>query len=302
MSFAEKLLKIVGEDAVFFDEPMAKHTTFRVGGPAKFYAVPSNADEITQLVQTASEENIDYFLFGRGSNLLCGDLGYDGLMIEIGSRMDKITWDEGGIVTAQAGVALGRLAQRVLAHERAGFEFASGIPGSVGGAVAMNAGAYGGEIKDCLVSAKVLDDKGNVREISAEHLDLAYRSSKILSRGYIVLEATFHFAKGNKEEIESRMKELNAKRREKQPLEFASAGSTFKRPEGYFAGKLIEDAGLRGYTVGDAQVSTKHCGFVINRGKATAADVKQVIDDVTRIVKEKFSVSLEPEVKMVGKF
>lgn len=302
MSFTEKLLAIVGEDAAFFDELMSKHTTFRVGGPAKYYAVPGSNQEVKELVALAKAEKTAYMIFGRGSNLLCSDTGFDGLMIEIGSRMDNITWGENGYVTAGAGVSLGRLAQRVLAHERTGFEFASGIPGSVGGAVTMNAGAYGGEIKDCLVLARVLDNEGNVKELEVKDLALGYRTSRVQTEDYIVLEAVFHFDKGNKDEIESTMKELNQRRRDKQPLEFASAGSTFKRPEGYFAGKLIEDAGLRGYQVGDAQVSEKHCGFVINRGQATATQIKQVIDDVVRIVEEKSSVKLEPEVKLIGNF
>ena len=225
--------------------------------------------------------------------------GYPGVVIEVGRSMADIEVSEDGHIRAGAGAGLGALAAAAAKQSLSGLEFASGIPGTVGGAVVMNAGAYGGEIKDCIKSAKVLDKEGAVLELSRDEMELGYRSSVIQRRGYIVTEAVFQLHKGNKEQILGRMSELNAKRREKQPLDYPSAGSTFKRPEGYFAGKLIEDAGLRGFQVGDAQVSEKHCGFVINRGKATAADVIGLMEEVQKRVLETSGVRLEPEVKII---
>lgn len=280
-------------------EPLKNHTTFRIGGAARYYAVPENADEIKETIQFAKEKNLPYLTIGRGSNILFPDDGYPGVVIEIGSGMEKIEILEKGRVRAQAGVALSTLASIVARQSLTGFEFAGGIPGTLGGAVTMNAGAYGGEIKDCIETATVMNDSGEIRVLSKEELELGYRSSVIQKKGYLVLEAVFCFDEGDRETILARMRELNAKRREKQPLEFASAGSTFKRPEGYFAGKLIEDSGLKGYRIGDAQVSEKHCGFVINRGNATAAEVLRVIEDVQKKVYETFGVRLEPEVKVI---
>ena len=280
-------------------EPLKNHTTFRIGGAARYYAVPENADEIKETIQFAKEKNLPYLTIGRGSNILFPDDGYPGVVIEIGSGMEKIEILEKGRVRAQAGVALSTLASIVARQSLTGFEFAGGIPGTLGGAVTMNAGAYGGEIKDCIETATVMNDSGEIRALSKEELELGYRSSVIQKKGYLVLEAVFCFDEGDRETILARMRELNAKRREKQPLEFASAGSTFKRPEGYFAGKLIEDSGLKGYRIGDAQVSEKHCGFVINRGNATAAEVLRVIEDVQKKVYETFGVRLEPEVKVI---
>lgn len=280
-------------------EPLKNHTTFRIGGAACYYAVPENADEIKETIQFAKEKNLPYLTIGRGSNILFPDDGYPGVVIEIGSGMEKIEILEKGRVRAQAGVALSTLASIVARQSLTGFEFAGGIPGTLGGAVTMNAGAYGGEIKDCIETATVMNDAGEIRVLSKEELELGYRSSVIQKKGYLVLEAVFCFDEGDRETILARMRELNAKRREKQPLEFASAGSTFKRPEGYFAGKLIEDSGLKGYRIGDAQVSEKHCGFVINRGNATAAEVLRVIEDVQKKVYETFGVRLEPEVKVI---
>ncbi len=281
-------------------EPLSAHTTFRIGGPAKYYVVPQTPEEIKEAIAFAKEKEIPFLTIGRGSNILFSDNGYPGVVIEIGHGMEEITIGENGRVCAQAGVSLSTLASAVARESLTGFEFAGGIPGTLGGAVTMNAGAYGGEIKDCILQATVLDEDGNVLTLSKEELELSYRSSVIQKKEYIVLEAEFQLEKGETEEILARMKELNAQRREKQPLEYPSAGSTFKRPEGYFAGKLIQDAGLRGYRVGDAQVSEKHCGFVINRGNATADDVKQLIVDVQKKVYDEFGVMLETEVKMIG--
>ena len=280
-------------------EPLSAHTTFRIGGSASYYMIPENAEEIREGIRFAKERGLPFITIGRGSNMLFPDEGYDGVVIEIGSGMNQIEYLESGKIRAQAGALLSAIASEAARHSLTGFEFAGGIPGTLGGAVVMNAGAYGGEIKDCIVNARVMDSAGNESILDREHLELGYRTSVIQSRGDLVLEAEFQFETGDPGEIRERMKELNAKRREKQPLEFASAGSTFKRPEGHFAGKLIEDAGLRGYRVGDAQVSEKHCGFVVNRGHATAKEVLAVICDVQKKVLESSGVKLEPEVKII---
>lgn len=280
-------------------EPLSAHTTFRIGGPASFYMIPENAEEIREGIHFAKEREFPFITIGRGSNMLFPDEGYHGVVIEIGSGMNEIEYSGAGKIRAQAGALLSAIASEAARHSLTGFEFAGGIPGTLGGAVVMNAGAYDGEIKDCIVSARVMDSAGNESILSREQLELGYRTSVIQSRGDLVLEAEFQFETGDPREIRERMKELNAKRREKQPLEFASAGSTFKRPEGHFAGKLIEDAGLRGYRIGDAQVSEKHCGFVVNRGHATAKEVLAVICDVQKKVLESSGVKLEPEVKII---
>ncbi len=280
-------------------EPLSAHTTFRIGGSASFYMIPENAEEIREGICFAKERGLPFITIGRGSNVLFPDEGYDGVVIEIGSGMNQIEYCEPGKIRAQAGALLSAIASEAARHSLTGFEFAGGIPGTLGGAVVMNAGAYGGEIKDCIVSARVMDSAGNESTLDREQLELGYRTSVIQRRGDLVLEAEFQFDTGDSGEIREKMKELNAKRREKQPLEFASAGSTFKRPEGHFAGKLIEDAGLRGYRVGDAQVSEKHCGFVVNRGHATAKEVLTVICDVQKKVLESSGVKLEPEVKII---
>lgn len=283
-------------------ELLSGHTTFRIGGPASYYLIPEKEEEVFEAMLFAQEKELPFYLLGRGSNVLFGDGGFDGVVIEIGKGLEQIDIREDGTVTAQAGISLSIMAKKLADAGLSGFEFAGGIPGSLGGAITMNAGAYGGEIKDCIESATILTKEGELRTLSKEELELGYRTSIIQKKSYIVLSGTFRFQEGRKEDILAQMKELNAKRREKQPLEYPSAGSTFKRPEGYFAGKLIEDAGLKGYRVGDAQVSEKHAGFVVNVSKATAMDVKTLIEDVQDRVYEKFQVELEPEVRMVGKF
>ena len=282
------------------EEPMSKHTTFRIGGAAEVFAAP-DARELPQLLAMAKGADVPVTVIGNGSNLLVGDRGIAGLVIEIGERMSEVRI-EGTIRVAGAGALLSEAAQTAAAAGLGGLEFAAGIPGSVGGAVVMNAGAYGGEMKDVLQSVKVLTEEGELLSLAAAELELGYRHSCVPERKYIVVEATMELSAKPEEEIRACMAELRAKRVEKQPLEYPSAGSTFKRPEGYFAGKLIMDAGLRGYTVGGAQVSEKHCGFVINKGGATAADVRQLMQDVHDRVKEQFDVELEPEVKMIGSF
>lgn len=280
-------------------EPLCRHTTFRIGGPARYYAVPENAAQIKESILFAGEKGLPYITIGKGSNILFSDHGYPGVVIEVGRGMEQIEASEDKRIRAEAGVGLGALAAAAAKRSLAGLEFASGIPGTLGGAVTMNAGAYGGEMKDCLVEASVLDEDGNVQVLSRDALELGYRSSIIQRQQFIVLEAVFQLQEGSREEILERMRELNGRRREKQPLEYASAGSTFKRPEGHFAGKLIQDAGLRGYRVGDAQVSEKHCGFVINRGSATASDVIRLIEDVQKRVFEMSGIRLEPEIKII---
>lgn len=284
---------------IFEQEPLSAHTTFRIGGPALFYMIPENAEEIREGIRFARERELPLITIGRGSNMLFPDEGYRGVVMEIGSGMNQIEYCGAGKIRAQAGALLSAIASEAARHSLTGFEFAGGIPGTLGGAVVMNAGAYGGEIKDCIVSARVMDSAGNESWLEREQLELGYRTSVIQKRGDLVLEAEFQFETGDSGEIRDRMKELSAKRRDKQPLEFASAGSTFKRPEGHFAGKLIEDAGLRGYRIGDAQVSEKHCGFVVNRGHATAKEVFAVICDVQKKVLESSGVKLEPEVKII---
>ena len=281
-------------------EPLKAHTTFRIGGPAKYYFVPEKEEEIEEALEFAREKELPFYVIGKGSNMLFSDQGYDGVIIEIGKGLENIEIREDGTVTAQAGISLAQMASRLAAAGLTGFEFASGIPGTLGGGIAMNAGAYGGEMKDCIRSAKVLTPAGNILVLEKNQLELGYRTSVIQKQEYLVLEGEFAFEHGDIETIQAKMKELNQRRRDKQPLEYPSAGSTFKRPEGYFAGKLIEDAGLRGYRVGDAQVSEKHCGCVVNRGQATAAEVVQLIRGVQDKVMEQFGIMLEPEVRIIG--
>ena len=280
-------------------ELLRNHTTFRIGGAAKYFAVPKNEEEIMEAVDFAIVKDLPYYILGKGSNVLFADEGYPGVIIEIGAGMEKVERIGDTGIRAQAGVSLSALAAFAAREGLSGLEFAAGIPGTLGGAVTMNAGAYGGEMKDVIVSAKVMDEEGAVKVLSCGELELGYRTSIVQKKQLVVLEAEFLLNPGTTEEIQNTMKELNAKRREKQPLEYPSAGSTFKRPEGYFAGKLIEDAGLRGYRVGDAQVSEKHCGFVVNRGNATCAEVLQLIEEVQKKVKEQLGVQLEPEVRII---
>ena len=298
--FLERLREVLGSEQCFTQEDMKKHTTFQAGGPAEYYVRPKRS-QIQPVLSLCRQYGIPWMVIGNGSNLLAGDKGIPGVVMEIGRMADGIAITEETLI-AEAGALLSSVARQAAQQELAGMEFAAGIPGSVGGAVVMNAGAYGGEMKQILRKVTVLTEEGREKELSLEELELGYRQSCIARNHYIVLEAEFGLAKGRKEEILLRMEELREKRREKQPLEYPSAGSTFKRPEGYFAGKLIEDAGLRGYQVGGAQVSEKHCGFVINKGKASAAEIRRLILDVQAQVEAKFGVRLEPEVKFIGEF
>lgn len=291
----------VPEEDILSDEPMCKHITFRVGGPAKCLVRISNPEQLRRLVPYLREVEIPYFILGNGSNLLVSDKGYEGVILQLGGNMNRIIV-EGNTVRAGAGALMSQIARAALEHGLTGFEFASGIPGTVGGGVVMNAGAYDGEMKQVVTKVTVMNEAGEILELSNQDMEFAYRTSIIKNRPFVVLEVEIELCQGNPEEIRAKMDELARRRREKQPLEFPSAGSTFKRPEGYFAGKLIMDAGLRGYSIGGARVSDKHCGFVINAGNATAADVAEVIQEVQERVKDKFGVTLEKEVIFLGEF
>lgn len=300
-----RLIDIVGDSNVYQNEDMCKHTTFKVGGPADLFVVPQDIEQVKQVVALCKENNENYYIIGKGSNLLVGDKGFRGIIVCLYNTLNDVDVeqvDDEFIVIAGAGIMLSKLANIILDNSLEGFEFASGIPGTLGGAVAMNAGAYGGEIKDCIVEVTVLDDKCNIKTLGVDELDLSYRNSVILKKGYVVLEAKFRFRKGDKDSIKETMLDLNKRRKEKQPLEYPSAGSTFKRPEGYFAGKLIMDSGLAGFSVGGACVSEKHCGFVINKDSATASDIRELMNKVDEIVYDKYNVHLEPEVRIIGEF
>ena len=301
LDFYNQLINCIDEERVLVDEPMKKHTTFRVGGNADYFVMPQNAEEVKKIVALCKDAEVPYYILGNGSNLLVGDRGYRGVIIQIYKAMNDIQI-EGDRVKVQAGALLSRVGTATLEAELTGFEFAAGIPGTVGGAVVMNAGAYGEEMKDIIVNATVLTQDGDIITINKEDLELGYRTSVIAKKGYVVLEAEYQLQPGEKEVIRARMDELKCQRVTKQPLEYPSAGSTFKRPEGYFAGKLIQDAGLRGFQVGGAQVSEKHCGFVINKDQATAADIRELMQQVSDKVMQEFGVKLEPEVKTLGEF
>ena len=301
MNLYEKLCAIAGEENVLQDEPMSGHTTFRIGGPADFFVTPSKAEEIRRIIELCRAEKVPYYVVGNRSNLLVGDKGYRGVIIQIYKNMNRISV-AGEEISVQAGALLSKVAAAACEAELEGMEFASGIPGTMGGAVRMNAGAYGGEMKQVLKMAVVLTPEGEIVTIPAEEMGMGYRTSIVSKMDYVVLEAVLSLKRGRKAEIRARMDELREKRVEKQPLEYGSAGSTFKRPEGYFAGKLIQDAGLRGCRIGNAQVSEKHCGFVINLGGATAAEVSELMTEVVRRVEETSGVTLKPEVKRIGEF
>ena len=292
-------------DHILKDEPMSAHTTFRIGGPADYFVVPEDAASLGRGVALCRAEGVDYFITGNGSNLLVGDGGYRGVVFHICHTMDDVAYEEKGtelLVEAGAGVMLSSLARQVSSKGYTGFEYATGIPGTLGGGVTMNAGAYGGEISDNLLWAELMDETGAVLRLERDRLKLSYRHSVMMEQPLVVLRAGFSFTKGDAMAITEKVAELSRSRKEKQPLEYPSAGSTFKRPEGYFAGKLIQDCGLKGFRVGDAMVSEKHSGFVINVGHATAADVMTLIRHVQQEVDRQFCVRIEPEVRMIGEF
>ncbi|MDD6572858.1 MAG: UDP-N-acetylmuramate dehydrogenase [Thermoflexaceae bacterium] len=297
----DRLVQIAGKDNVLVNESMKKHTTFRIGGPADFFVTPCSALQTGRLICECRQMGIPYYVMGNGSNLLVSDNGYRGVIIQIYDKLNEIEWQEDGAVV-MAGCLLSRFGNEAAKKGLTGFEFATGIPGTMGGAVAMNAGAYGGEIADCIVRARMMDVDGAIRWYEKDELELGYRMSAAIKHNLIVLEAEIKLAKGNTEEIKKKLADLSAARKSKQPLEYPSAGSTFKRPEGYFAGKLIQDAGFKGFSHGGAMVSDKHSGFVINVKDATAEDVMAVINAVSDGVYEKFGVRLEMEVKRLGDF
>ena len=301
VNLKQRFQEILEDNRILEAELMSRHTTFRIGGPADFFLVPENADEIRRIIAVCKEKNVPYFILGNGSNLLVSARGYRGGVIQLDRNFGEVKV-EGTEIHASAGALLSTIAVAARRASLTGFEFAGGIPGTLGGAVVMNAGAYGGEMKDVLRKVMVMAQSGKVFEIPAEELQMGYRTSIIKTAGYIVLGAVLSLKEGNLEEIKMLTRKLSEQRTSKQPLEYPSAGSTFKRPEGYFAGKLIMDSGLRGYRVGGAQVSEKHCGFVINTGDATAEDVRSLMKHVTEIVYAKFGVTLEPEVKFLGEF
>lgn len=298
--FVQYLLEIFDESQILINENMSGHTTFRVGGPAQFYVQPK-ASQVADVVRLCVQQGVPYVIIGNGSNLLVGDKGISGVVIEIGKQMSEIKVEE-NCIYAQGGALLAKVANAAADNSLTGMEFASGIPGCIGGGTVMNAGAYGGELRQIITKVHCVDEEGNALVLTNEECAFDYRYSIIPEKGYIVTGVEIRLSRGNENEIREKMKDLNKQRTEKQPLEFPSAGSTFKRPEGHFAGKLIQDAGLAGFSVGGAQVSSKHCGFVINKGGATAADVKQVMELVTQKVQKEFGVTLEAEVKMLGDF
>ena len=295
----KKLTRLLEESTVQFDEPMDKHTTFRIGGNAECYVRVENVEELGALTDFCKREEIPFFFMGKGSNLLVSDNGISGVVATFGEKMCDITLHEDMIV-AEAGATLSAVAGFALQKGLTGFEFAAGIPGSIGGAIRMNAGAYGGDMSQVVGWVRVLTPDGNIKTILGAHMEFGYRTSILKEIPYIVLACGIQLMPGDEKEIRLTMLELGARRREKQPLEYPSAGSTFKRPEGYFAGKLIEEAGCKGLSVGDAKVSEKHCGFVVNEGEATAKDVQELIDQVRKKVYETSKVILEPEVIFVG--
>lgn len=301
LDFEQRLAGLMDGERIKKDEPMKKHVTFRVGGNADYFVTVKNADEIAAVINLCKEEKVPYFIMGNGSNLLVGDKGIRGVVIQIAKDMNDIEVD-GETITAMAGALLSKIAGAALNAGLTGLEFASGIPGTLGGAVVMNAGAYGGEMKDVLDMVRVLTPEGEILELGKDALKLGYRTSVVAEKNYIVLDARIVLKKGDKEKIREYMENLKGRRTSKQPLEYPSAGSTFKRPEGYFAGKLIDDAGLRGFALGGAQVSEKHCGFVINKDNATALEIIKLIEEVQKRVKENSGVALETEVKKVGEF
>ena len=293
------LQKFVPEENILLQESMAGHTTFRIGGPADCFVQLENEEQLKGIQHYLKQVEVPFFLLGNGSNLLVSDEGYRGVILQVGQKMNQIVVT-GNQIVAQAGATMAQVARAAMENGLTGLEFASGIPGTIGGGVVMNAGAYGGELCQVVTMVKVVSKDGEILELDNETMEFGYRTSTIRNSGFTVVEVTFLLESGEKDAIKAKMEDLASRRREKQPLEFPSAGSTFKRPEGHFAGQLIMEAGLRGFQIGGAKVSDKHCGFVINAGGATAKDVRAVIDEVQNQVKEKFNVDLETEVIYLG--
>ena len=300
MNIFEDLKSILGEENVFVNEPMNKHTTFRIGGKADFLVCPKNIENVKDIISYLSDNSINYYVIGNGSNLLVKDKGFRGVIVKLFKDFSKVDVD-GCLIKAEAGATLSAVAKKAMQSSLAGMECLSGIPGTIGGAICMNAGAYGGEIKDIVKDITVLEN-GVIKKLTKDEAEFSYRNSKIMREKMVVLEVVLELEKGNKEEIQEKMKLLMAQRNEKQPVNLPSAGSTFKRPEGYFAAKLIDDCGLRGFSVGDAEVSKKHCGFVVNNKNASACDVLKLMEIVSKKVKDEFGVLLEPEVRIIGEW
>jgi UDP-N-acetylmuramate dehydrogenase len=296
----KRLQSIIGENRVLKNEALKEHTYFKIGGPAKILVKVNSIVEIKKIIQLCMDEDINYYVIGNGTNILVPDEGLDAVIIKIAEDYSDYRI-QGDKVYVQSGMLLSTLSKKIAKASLSGFEFASGIPGTVGGAIYMNAGAYGGEMKDIVEYAQVLDDEGKVRKIMNKDLELGYRKSIISKKNYIVLSVCFRLIKGDIHEIMKNIRILDEKRISKQPINMPSAGSTFKRPEGYYAGKLIDDAGLRGFRFRDAQVSDKHCGFVVNRGNASCKDILQLIEMVKKIVSDQFNVTLEREVRILGR-
>lgn len=297
----EYIRTIVPEERLLFHEPMCRYTTFRVGGEAECIVIVHEEEELAKLITYLRQIEQEYFILGNGSNLLVGDKGYRGIIVKMGGPMEEVHVD-GCRLVAKAGALLSKAAAAARRNSLSGLEFAAGIPGSIGGAIVMNAGAYDGEMKQIVESVRVMGRDGQIMTLDNDTMEFGYRTSIIKNRPFIVLEVTLRLTSGDEAQIGARMEELACLRKSKQPLEYPSAGSTFKRPEGYYAGKLIMDAGLRGYRIGGAQVSEKHCGFVVNTGNAAAADIREVIEEVQERVQQKFHVTLEPEIIFLGDF
>jgi UDP-N-acetylmuramate dehydrogenase len=298
-NFKNKLSEILSPDTgIKYNEPMKNHTSFKVGGPADVFIIPKRSEDISRVIKLSCENGMNCFIMGNGSNLIVRDGGYRGVIIKLTSL--KHIHVEGTNIIAQAGALLSAVSSEAMNNSLKGMEFASGIPGTVGGAVAMNAGAYGPEIKDIILWANVADREGNILKLSKEELELGYRDSIIQRKNYVVLEACFGLEEGEAEKVKARMDELNKRRADRQPLTYPSAGSTFKRPNGYFAAQLIDESGLKGTSSGGAMVSEKHAGFIINYDNATAADILNLIEIVQNKVRERYHVDMEPEVKIIG--
>jgi len=295
----EEVNRILKSDQILVDVPMKDYTSMRVGGKAKIVVLPSAVDEIRELIKSLGKNSIPYYVIGNGTNLIVHDAGYNGVIIKLSENFSSVTVDE-NIITAKSGASIVSVSNLACENSLSGLEFAAGIPGTVGGAVVMNAGAYDGEMKDVVFEATCVDHTGEIVSLGYDDLQFGYRTSRVQRDSLVVLEAKMRLNEGNMDAIKDKMKELNRRRREKQPLNFPSAVSIFKRPAGHFAGKLIEEAGLRGYQIGGAQVSEKHCGFIINTGTATASDVIELIEYIKKKVFETSGVMLQQEVKILG--
>lgn len=295
----QALRKFVPEENICLQESMASHTTFRIGGLADCFVQLENTEQLIKVRKYLSQVGVPFFVLGNGSNLLVSDEGFRGVILQIGPKMNRVTV-EGSVIVAQAGASMAQIARTAMEHELTGMEFASGIPGTIGGGVVMNAGAYGGELSRIVTQVNVVNSEGEIMELDNETMEFGYRTSTIRNNSFTVTEVILRLEKGDRQQIRERMEELAARRREKQPLEYPSAGSTFKRPAGHYAGQLIMEAGLRGFQCGGAKVSDKHCGFVINTGNATAEDVRKLIREVQARVRDQFNVDLETEVLFLG--